>query len=244
MTETDPPHDPDHPIRAFRLTREEAEDRRQGGDIEDIFFKGEGRPANKWIDYLPIYERYFSPFRDAGPTLLEIGVGQGGSLDLWRRYFGPDATICGIDVKPVCATRVSPPNLVRIGSQDDERFLKSVIGEIGPPDIILDDGSHMAAHQTAGFRILWPELKDGGLYVIEDTHTAYWNEFGGGYRKDGTAIDLAARLIDDMHAWFHQQATEFAAREEIAAVHAHESILIIEKRKKARPGHIRIGRKN
>ncbi len=243
MSQPDPPHDPDNPIGDFELSLNAAQARRQGGDIEDIFFAGKGRPANKWVDYMPVYERYFSPFRDANPTLLEIGVAQGGSLDMWRAYFGPDAIICGIDIRPVCAKRVTPPNLVRIGSQDDPVFLKTVIDEIGHPDLVIDDGSHVATDQLSCFRTLWPELKNGGLYVVEDTHTAYWEEFGGGYGKAGTAMDLAARLADDMHAWFHSEPERFGARDEIGAVHIHESILIIEKRSKLRPGHIRIGQK-
>ncbi len=66
------------------------------------------------------------------------------------------------------------PNQVRIGSQDDPAFLRSVIDEMGSPDIILDDGSHVSDHQKISFETLWPLLKVGGLYVIEDLHTAYF----------------------------------------------------------------------
>jgi hypothetical protein len=233
---------PAQTISPFRLNREEAEARRSGGAIEEIFFSGKCRLVHKWIDYLPIYERLFAPYRGTNVTMIEIGVSEGGSLDMWREYFGPNATIFGIDIEPSCAEKVDAPNQVRIGSQNDQAFLKSIIEETGAPDIILDDGSHVADHQIASFRHLWPELKDGGLYIVEDTHTAYWPRFRGGYRKKGTAIELSKSLADDMHGWYHTRKTRYAPMDEIAGVHIFDSITAVEKRKKLRPGHIKIER--
>jgi len=230
------------PLASFRLSLAEAEARRAGAAIEEVFYSGECRLVDKWVDYLPIYERFFATYRGTAVTMIEIGVSEGGSLDMWRAYFGDNATIFGIDIEPSCATKVDPPNQVRIGSQSDEAFLKSVIEETGAPDIVLDDGSHIADDQIASFRFLWPELKDGGLYMIEDTHTAYWPQFGGGHRRSGTAIDLAKCLVDDMHGWYHTRDNRYAPEDEIAGVHIFESIIVIEKRKKLRPGYIAIER--
>ena len=104
--------------------------------------------------------------------MIEIGVFEGGSLDMWQRYLGADASIVGIDINPGCADRVDPPNVVHIGSQADRAFLEGVVAEFGAPELILDDGSHIARHQRASFEILFPLLQDGGLYIIEDTHTS------------------------------------------------------------------------
>ncbi len=147
------------------------------------FFTHRGRLIDKWVDYLDLYDRYFSPWRDTDVVFLELGVFEGGSLEMWREYFGPKATICGIDIDPACAVKVDAPNIVRIGSQDDPAFLQTVINEIGRPHIILDDGSHIARHQRASFDSLWPDLRTGGIYAIEDLYTAYWRGgFEGGYR--------------------------------------------------------------
>ena len=97
------------------------------GELARLFFATQGRMIHKWPHYLPIYERYFAPYHGTPARLLEIGVSGGGSLDLWRRYLGPDATVFGIDIDPACATAVSPPNQVRIGSQADPTFLRRVI---------------------------------------------------------------------------------------------------------------------
>lgn len=210
------------------------------GDIELLFFSHKGRLIHKWVHYLPIYERHFAPFRGKPVKILEIGVSKGGSLELWRKYFGPDAIIFGIDVDPGCATVADPPTQVRIGSQADEGFLESVIAEMGRPDIIVDDGSHVAKHQLASFRALFPLLKDGGLYMIEDTHTAYWRPFGGGFGRKGTAIDLAKLIIDDMHAWYHDRKPVTPGKTEVEALHIYDSVIALEKGKRAPPQHIQV----
>ena len=73
-------------------------------------------------------------------TMLEIGVFDGGSLDMWRRYLGFAATIVGVDINPRCADLVDEPNIVCIGSQADRAFLEQVIARHGAPDLVLDDG--------------------------------------------------------------------------------------------------------
>jgi hypothetical protein len=211
------------------------------GELAALFFATRGRMIHKWPHYLPIYERYFSRYRGTGVRMLEIGVSGGGSLDLWRKYFGPEAVIFGIDIDPGCAARVSAPNQVRIGSQADRAFLGSVAAEIGPLDIVLDDGSHVARHQRISFETLFPRLNDGGLYVIEDLHTAYWPDFDGGYRRPGTAIALIKRLIDDMHGWYHRAPSATPGKEQVGAVHVHDSTVVIEKRRRVAPRQVRVG---
>ncbi len=227
-------------ISEFNIGREEAEKRRSGVALEDVFYSGTGRPVHKWIDYLPVYERFFSQYRGTDVKMLEIGVFKGGSLDMWRSYFGPKASIFGIDIDPCCADRVTPPNQVRIGSQADPDFLESVLTELGRPDIILDDGSHIAVHQRESFRALWPALKDGGIYAVEDTHTAYWPAWGGGYRRTGSAVEMGKQIVDDMHGWFHNKGENYAPMDEIGSVMFFESIFFIEKKRKLRPGSIQV----
>jgi hypothetical protein len=206
--------------------------------MQKNFFTAGKRAISKWHHYLDVYERHFAPYRDKEFFLLEIGVDDGGSLELWRRYFDPKATIVGIDLKPTCATHVDPENHVRIGPQEDPDFLKKVIEEFGRPDIILDDGSHFSDHQLASFSILFPYLKQGGLYAIEDVHTSYWPVYGGGYKHKGTVIELTKRIIDDMHAWYHNRPTKTLARDEIPGVHIYDSVVVFEKRTKQRPGFL------
>ena len=125
------------------------------GPLLDIFVNNEGYPVHKWHHYIPIYERYFSSFRDQPLRFLEIGVFRGGSLKMWREYFGPEAVIYGVDNDPQCARYDGQHGEVRIGSQDDEKFLLSVVEEMGGVDIVLDDGSHQVKHLKKSFNVLF-----------------------------------------------------------------------------------------
>ncbi|HYG46847.1 MAG TPA: class I SAM-dependent methyltransferase [Allosphingosinicella sp.] len=209
-------------------------------DLARIFFENEGRVIHKWLHYFEIYERYLSRYRGSDFKMLEIGVSKGGSLAMWRTYFGPNATIFGIDVNPDCAGRAEAPNQVRIGSQDDPDFLRRVVAEMGGVDFVLDDGSHVARHQQASFETLFPLLADGGLYAIEDLHTAYWPDYGGGYGRRGSAIELLKQSVDDIHHWYHRRPPAFGGAD-VGAVHFHDSIAVVEKRKALRPIHTQMG---
>src|SRR5215831_9409833 len=101
-------------------------------DMARIFYSHDGRLAHKWDHYHRAYERHLSKFRGSKFKFLEIGVSHGGSLQIWRKYFGPNATIFGIDVDPRCVVVADPPSInVRIGSQTDVPFLRSVVAEMG-----------------------------------------------------------------------------------------------------------------
>jgi len=193
------------------------------------------------MHFLDIYEKYLSTYRNTEVKMLEIGVSKGGSLELWRNYLGDKATIHGIDIDPKCAALVNSPNQVHIGSQDDPVFLHDVVAKMGGVDVVLDDGSHIGRHQIASFNALFPLLPEGGLYMIEDMHTSYWpGNFEGGFRRRGTAIEFIKDVIDDLHGWYHDRKLGTPARDEVYAVHVYDSIAIIEKRSKPRPGHIRV----
>jgi hypothetical protein len=210
--------------------------------LEALFYGNSDRVVTKWPHYLPIYEQLFSRFRGRPVRMLEIGVQFGGSLGLWRRYFGPDAVLFGIDIDPECANRVKAPEQVRIGSQADPAFLRDVVAEMGGLDIVLDDGSHIASHQRMSFETLWPLLAEGGVYAIEDMHSSYWPKWEGGFRTPGTAIELVKGLIDDMHGWFHGKPHQWAPREEVGSILVGDSIAGIAKVRRPPPGYVAMGR--
>jgi len=142
------------------------------GDLAPLFAQHRGEGVDKWHHYLPLYERYLGPWRGRPLRFLEIGVFKGGSLEMWRKYFGPEAVIYGIDIDPTCARFDGRDGQVRIGSQDDRAFLGRVIDEMGGVDVVLDDGSHVMAHLRATLAALFPRLSQGGTYIVEDLHTA------------------------------------------------------------------------
>jgi hypothetical protein len=217
------------------------------GRTAELFANHRGRIATKWAHYFEIYDRLFEQFADGvlmpdgsrRPLhFLEIGVYKGGSLELWREYFGPDAAIFGIDIDPNCAMTDRDDVQVRIGSQADPEFLRSVVAEMGGIDVVLDDGSHVASHQRVSFDTLFPLLSTNGLYVVEDTHTAYWPRYGGGFRRPGTIIEVAKGMVDGLHWWYFRAPVGRRARlawRDIVSIHFFDSVVAFEKGIRRRP---------
>lgn len=213
-------------------------------DLIKIYSSEKFPIVHKWHHYIPIYEKYFEKYRGQEVRFLEIGVSKGGSLRMWREYFGTDAVIFGIDIDPNCSQLNGIHGQVRIGSQDDSSFLSAVVLEMGGVDVVLDDGSHNMEHIAASLRILFPQLKVGGTYLIEDLHTAYWRSYGGGYKKKDNFYRIVPKLIDDIHSWYHPYARRSAlANDGVSSIHVHDSIIVLEKEKSFRPTHSKVGLK-
>jgi hypothetical protein len=211
------------------------------GDLLEIFTSNKDNVVHKWHHYIPIYDRYFSNFRMKKIRFLEIGVSKGGSLQMWRNYFGESATIYGVDIDPSCAQFNGIAGQVRIGSQCDPKFLESVIHEMGGVDIILDDGSHQMDHVLKTFKFLFPKLNDGGIYMVEDLHTAYWRNYGGGYQSKFNFFSFVSELINDMHHWYHFGGVKHPTISSFCpAIHIHDSIAVFEKEAVHEPTHSKI----
>lgn len=212
------------------------------GDLLDIYAGNKGAIVHKWHHYLPLYDRYFSKFRGRPVRFLEIGVSKGGSLQMWRAYFGDDAIIFGIDIDPECAKLNGLAGQVRIGSQDDPEFMDSVIKEMGGVDVILDDGSHQMHHIKSTFKHAFPKLNAQGIYMIEDLCCSYWRQFGGGYRSRSSFFHFISEMIDDMHHWYHLGSVNHRELNEICTgIHVHESVAVFEIGKTFQPTHSQIG---
>ena len=144
---------------------------------------GEGRhDTDKDEGYLKYYREFFQPFRDKPVRLLELGVWNGGSLELWRDYF-INGTITGIDIEP--KARIADMARISIyeASQDDLRALDGIAGREAPGgfDIIIDDAAHVGHLAKRSFWHLFRHhLKPGGLYAIEDWGTGYWPSWPDG----------------------------------------------------------------
>lgn len=190
------------------------------------FLSHKGRPVFKWPHYFPCYERHMSRFVNQPVTLLEIGCGEGGSLQLWKSYLGPHSTIIGIDNNPACQEFEEKQVHVRIGSQSDVVFLATVVNQFGPPDIIIDDGSHMQDDLCASFDFLYPRMSPTGVYIAEDLHTSYWQDYQGGLGKQGTFIEKTKVLIDQLNGHFNTP-TEFTRT--TLAMHFYDSMVVFEK---------------
>jgi hypothetical protein len=162
--------------------------------------------GHKWLNYFPVYEELFSHFRYTEPKVLEIGVYKGASLKLWQTYFEPGTHVVGVDIDAECK-RFEDANrsiTVRIGSQADSAFLRSLIDEFGMFDIIIDDGSHMVDHQITSFNALFGDgLKAGGIYLVEDLECYFWKN--SSYRsRPYSFISFAAHLAHMIHMHYNK----------------------------------------
>jgi cephalosporin hydroxylase len=139
-------------------------------DLWQHYQNNTGKVIDKWHHYFPIYERHFAPWRNKTVTFLEIGVQHGGSLQMWKNYFGPASTIIGVDIESRCAGHDRPDNgiFMRIGDATKPDFVQSIVDEFGEIDCVLDDGSHTNEDIASSFNMLYDTLSKNGVYVIED----------------------------------------------------------------------------
>jgi hypothetical protein len=198
--------------------------------IYSEFLTNRDRQIHKWTHYFPIYERHFRPFVNRTSTFIEIGVSMGGSLQLWKRYLGPFARIVGIDIHPGCKAVEEDQISVRIGDQSDPIFLQQIIEEFGSPDVVVDDGSHLMEHITASFEFLYPRMDKNGVYLVEDLHTAYWDEYHGGLGRPGSFIERCKTFIDELNAEYSRGAvpvTDFSRT--TLSMHLYDSVAVFER---------------
>lgn len=206
--------------------------------LSELFLAHAGRVSDKWEQYLAIYDRELARFRDAaGPVrLLEIGVQNGGSLEVWSKYLPPGSSVVGMDIDPRCGALAFTGDItVLIGDAADPAALDRLLGDRAF-DIIIDDGSHVSRDIIATFEACFPRLAPGGLFLIEDLHASYWASHGGGFRAEGAAVEWLKGLVDALHADHLEPSVDGATRgalaalnREVARVAFYDSVAVIEK---------------
>ncbi|HLE17943.1 MAG TPA: class I SAM-dependent methyltransferase [Syntrophales bacterium] len=213
-------------------------------DLEKHFTENKGRLIHKWKHYFEIYDRHFSRFRGNDVSIVEFGVFQGGSLQMWKQYFGPNAKIYGIDINPNCKKLEEEQIEIFIGDQENRIFLKSLTEKIPKIDILIDDGGHRMRQQINTYEELFPYIDKNGVYLCEDLHTSYWRGSGGGYKRRGTFIEYSKNFIDYINAWHSVQTSKLSVTDFTKSVHSlhyYDSVLVIEKRPIEKPSHLKTG---
>jgi 23S rRNA U2552 (ribose-2'-O)-methylase RlmE/FtsJ len=208
-------------------------------DLEKYFRENNKRLIDKWMHYFDIYDRHFKRYRNQEVVILEIGVSHGGSLQMWKDYFGGKAIIYGIDIEPRCKTLEEDNIEIFIGSQSDRKFLREIKQQIPPIDILIDDGGHTMRQQIVSYEELFPHIKENGVYLCEDLHTSYQIEYGGGHKMRGTFIEYSKNFIDYLNA-FHSTQKSLRVSDFTKAVDSityYDSVIVIEKKKREEPPH-------
>ena len=213
-------------------------------DLEKYFRENSNNLIHKWMHYFDIYDRHFRRFRSTGVHVVEFGVSHGGSLQMWKHYFGPQAKIYGVDINPHCKQLEEDQITIFIGDQADRNFLRSLKQAIPKIDILIDDGGHTMAQQINTFEVLFGHIDSEGIYLCEDLHTSYRKKFGGGYRRKGSFIEYSKNFIDYLNAWHSKQPDKLSVSDftkSAYALHYYDSVLVIEKQPRTKPHTMRTG---
>jgi predicted O-methyltransferase YrrM len=217
----------------------------QDSQMRTFAEQGNHKLMMKLTHYFSIYEKHLARFRGKPVRILEIGVYKGGSLDMWRNYFGSDTELVGIDIFQEALSLAGPKTEIVIADQSNRAELLRHFAHRPPFDIILDDGGHHMHQQINSFEVLFPLLSPNGVYLVEDVHTSYWSQFGGGLRKPNTFMEYAKNLTDYVNIdHFREQdglgidpdLKQSVARE-LVSCSFYDSIVVFEKGDKT-PKHV------
>lgn len=204
------------------------------GFLHRCFLNNSHKLICKWIHYFDIYERHLSRFRGVSPVMLEIGVMGGGSLAMWKEYLGPGSRMIGIDIDPACKVHEDEGIEIFVGSQDDPALIDEMFARYPQVDIVLDDGGHVMQQMISSFELIYERVDPNGLYIVEDTHACYWDEYGGGYRREGSFMEFVKDKLDEINA-VHTRGvlpvSEFTRSTDCIA--CYDSMVVFERRRQA-----------
>jgi len=197
--------------------------------LDEIALKHKTDKASSHHGYCSIYASLFH--RLTNPiTLIEIGVQFGNSIQTWLEYF-PQAVIHGIDILEEFKTN-NPRFKFWLGDQRDSRFWSRFIDVVREADIIIDDGCHNADAQQITFECLWPILKHGGYYIIEDWFAIYDPHFSSPVSGREWLDTLIAALNWNGHE-YHGKPTPpqpvTAFQKSIQSITLYKGLVILKK---------------
>ena len=191
-------------------------------------------PSKKWDHYFDIYDRYLSRYIGKNANILEIGIDKGGSLELWHKFL-ENSTIYGIDSNPEIKNINFDFNVdLELGDQADITFWQNYLNIRPEFDIIIDDGGHHMGQQITTLISIFPRLREGGVYIIEDVHTSYVKSYGGGFKSPESLVEVCKGLIEMINYEF---ITELNPPEQLAQIFYnlcnisfYNSVIVLEKR--------------
>jgi len=173
-----------------------------------------GQGIVKWLHYFDLYHRHFSKFIGKEVNICEVGIYSGGSMDMWRSYFGTDCHIFGVDIENTCKVYENQYTTVFIGDQSDRQFWEQFRSSTPPIDILIDDGGHTPEQQRITLEEMLPHLRCGGVYFCEDIH-GKWNNF----------IAYATSIVDELN----EVGKLNKIQRSIHSIHFYPFCVVIEK---------------
>lgn len=181
--------------------------------------------STKWEKYFDVYDHVFGKFRDKKITFVEVGVANGGSLQIWKKFFHPDSKIIGIDFNPECKKFEKNGVEIFIGDQSDQKFWESFYKKVGKIDILLDDGGHTNGQQIMTAVKSIPNINDSGILMVEDTHSSYMQQYSNPNKY--SFINFTKKIVDDVnfkHPWLKR--FKFSLNDYVYSIQYFESIVV------------------
>lgn len=166
--------------------------------LHTLYRDHSGKVSDKWGIYLDIYQRLFQPYTNLPISLLEIGIQNGGSLEIWAKHFPVAQHFVGCDINPTCAgLRYDDSRIaVVVGDANTDSVEQQIAEHAVSFDIIIDDGSHISRDIVQSFTRYFKRVNNGGIFLAEDLHCSYWKEFDGGLFDPYSSIAFFKRLAD------------------------------------------------
>ena len=167
-------------------------------EFGELVSSHDGKKIHKWSTYFNIWNSIFSPYKNDPVTIFEIGIQNGGSLEVWSKYFKNAKRIIGCDIDPKCGQLYfeDPRISVVVGDVNSDDVISQIKNLSDKIDILIDDGSHISTDIIKSFGNYFPLISNQGIYVIEDLHASYWKEYQGGLFDPNSAISFLKKLID------------------------------------------------
>lgn len=162
-------------------------------------FKSSPKYTIKWDNYFEIYDTIFKKYENKKITIVEVGVGNGGSLFMWKSFFKDNARVIGVELNPDARKLEEHGFEIFIGDQSDPYFWKEFFNKVGKVDIFLDDGGHKNLQQITSLVESVDYINHDGMIVIEDTHTSYMKKKGFKNPSSYSFINFCNLLIESMH---------------------------------------------
>ncbi len=184
----------------------------------------EGPGIWKWLHYFNAYHQHLQKFVGQEVSIVEVGVYSGGSMPMWREYFGERCHVHGIDIQPECKSYENEHTTIHIGDQANRQFWNQFRAAVPHVDILIDDGGHTAEQQMVTLEEMLPHLQPGGVFLCEDIH-GLGNEF----------TSFVGSLIDNLNAAYRTADrnnvvvanTPFQAS--IRSINVYPYLVVIEK---------------
>ena len=193
-------------------------------EIKNLFNNTKTR-FHKYKKYFSTYEELLKNYKDKDITFVEIGVQNGGSLGVWKKYFSNSSRVIGIDLNSDCKKFEKDGIEIFIGNQSDPNFWEKFFKQVGKVDIILDDGGHTNLDQIITTVSVVDKINDGGILIVEDTHTSYISEYNSG--KKFSFVEFTKKIIDDINSKNRKNFKQFkfSLSDYIYSVQTFESII-------------------